>query len=111
MAPRRGNTNALKHGLYAKKFRTEEVARLGKMDPADYKAEIALLRVKIVNILDELEAATIHAKRMDLYNTLFNAMGMLNTTARTQALISGDSGQHLTAIEEALRMYADRHDL
>jgi hypothetical protein len=105
MPGKRGNTNALKHGLYAKKFRAEEVAALRKMDPSDYKNEIALLRVKILNILDELEAASEHEKRMDLYDALFNAVGMLNTTARTDALINGDHGQHLTAIEEALRMY------
>ena len=110
MAPR-GNTNALKHGLYAKKFREEDVARLKKMSPADYKDEIAMLRVKILGILDELEAATLHETRMDLYNALFNAVATLNTTARTQALINGDNGQHLTAIEDALRLYREKYGL
>ena len=47
MAPRKGNTNALKHGLYSRRFTDTEKQLLKKMDVDDLRQEIALLRVVV----------------------------------------------------------------
>ena len=46
MGAPKGNTNALKHGLYAKRYSPEETAGLRKMQPEDlflWKSMVSLL--------------------------------------------------------------------
>ena len=50
MGAPKGNTNALKHGLYAKHFSPEEQTRLRKMSPEDYRHEIAMMRLAVSNL-------------------------------------------------------------
>ena len=97
-----GNTNALKHGLYAKNFSTSEVAGLRRMPADDLRQEIALLRVVITRMLElsdgerDIETA---AKAM---NSLSNAIITLNTTIRTHALLVGTYSPLDEALEGAL---------
>ncbi len=85
-----GNKNALKHGLYARRFTKPEISALKKMDPASLEAEIHLLRVVADRILARLEAATDDSDAYTkLTNSLTNAITALNTTARTHALLMG----------------------
>jgi hypothetical protein len=102
MGAPKGNTNALKHGLYAKHFTVEEQGWLRRMAPNDFQPEILMMRKAVKNVFDI--QVRIHAlldtmpssndpKDVEalarITNSLAQAMTALNTTARTQALFSG----------------------
>jgi uncharacterized protein YjcR len=115
MGAPKGNTNALKHGLYAKHFTLEEQAKLRRMAPDDIRPEIQMMRKAVKNVFDI--QVRIHAlldsmpssndpKDVEalakITNSLALAMTALNTTARTQALFSGTDEGLNDPLDEAL---------
>jgi hypothetical protein len=111
MSAKKGNTNALKHGLYAKRFSDLDRTQLKGMSESDLRFEVAMLRVVIDRILTELEKSKAMDKRLPLYGSLMNAVTALNTTVRTHALLNGDDDHTLTAIEEALAAFRLENNL
>ena len=102
MGAPKGNTNALKHGLYAKHFSPEEQERLRRMSPEDYRHEILMMRVAANNVFEiqvYLHKMVEEAMRTNqpinvealaqTTNSLALAVTALNTTARTHALFNG----------------------
>jgi hypothetical protein len=115
MAAPKGNTNALKHGLYAKHFTPDEQARLRRMSPEDYRHEIHMMRLAIDNLFDIqirmyklLDESMRSGQPVDpnglaqISNSLSLAMTALNTTARTHALFSGTDTSLNDDFENAL---------
>jgi hypothetical protein len=111
----KGNTNALKHGLYARHFSPQEQADLRSTSPRDYQFEINMLRV-VVKRLFAIQAR-LHAVVESLLqgdqpcdvdalakisNSLSLAVTALNTTARTHALLTGTDASVNDAFEQAL---------
>lgn len=111
MGAPKGNTNALKHGLYANRYSPEEMAGIRKMLPDDYRHEIYLMRVTINNLF------TIHSRLFrkiesgesvdtdglaKISNSLSLAITALNTTARTYALFSGTDTSLNDPLDEVL---------
>jgi hypothetical protein len=109
------NTNALKHGFYAKRFKPEQKKRLDSQDPKDVTAEINLIRVCVDNLLDELSFKEI--TRTDNNGTEFrdsHYLSQLNTLTlmvtsvsgliRTDYLIKGKTEGIETPIMEALEI-------
>jgi hypothetical protein len=115
MGAPKGNTNALKHGLYAKHFTMEEQGWLRRMAPNDYRPEIHMMRKAVKNVfeiqvrihalLDSMPSSN-DPKDVEalakITNSLALAMTALNTTARTQALFSGTDEGLNDPLEEAL---------
>ena len=115
MGAPKGNTNALKHGLYAKRYSPEETAGLRKMPPEDYRHEIYMMRVAVKNIFEihsELyqlvEKLLKSGEKADvdglskISNSLSLAITALNTTARTYALFNGTDSSLNDPLDEAL---------
>jgi hypothetical protein len=116
MGPPKGNTNALKHGLYAKHFKPEDQTRLRRMSPEDYRHEIYMMRVAVNNVfeiharlhalmesmLDKNQTCDVEALSK-VTNSLSLAVTALNTTARTYALFNGTDASINDAFEEALK--------
>ena len=115
MGAPKGNTNALKHGLYAKHFSPEEQTRLRKMSPEDYRHEIAMMRLAVSNLFQiqvqlhkMVEEALRDKQSCDvealskISNSLSLAVTALNTVARTHALFNGTDTSGNDAFEEAL---------
>ena len=100
MPGKKGNTNALKHGLYAKNFTPEERKQLKKMSEDDLRFEIAACRLAFSKILE-----TISGKKPDLETAIpqLHAAGtVLNTLVKTHALLSGNYSPLDDALQEAL---------
>lgn len=108
-----GNKNALKHGFYAERFTKEETRRLDATDKIDVTSEIALLRVSIDRLTEELDFDKIvhtdsngNKSRDDHYlkalNTLAIMTQSLSTLTRTHYLIRGKSGDVHDTILRAL---------
>jgi len=115
MGAPKGNTNALKHGLYAKHFTAEEQARLRKMAPDDYRHEIHMMRIAVNNVFEihayvrKMMAEAVRNNQpvdvqalAQITNSLSLAMTALNTTARTYALFTGADTSFNDDFEEAL---------
>lgn len=106
-----GNTNALKHGLYAKRFTKAERAGLRHMVPGDLEAEIYMLRAVTDRILAQIETATEDAEAYaKLINSLTAAVTTLNTTMRTHAILAGTYTPLDDALTQALADLDDYAD-
>jgi len=110
VAPRKNNTNALKHGLYAAHFAdAEDQAALSKMPMDDLRQEIAALRFIGERILAEIttpavEATDARADRITkLSNSFVNAVTAIGGAMRTQALLQGTYNPLDDAIDQALK--------
>ena len=115
MGAPKGNTNALKHGLYAKHFSPEEQAGLRGSSSKDYSYEINMLRVvvkrlfKIHSALNALLEDLLRSRQpcdVDALSRISNSLSLavttLNTTARTHALLTGNDTSVIDAFEQAL---------
>jgi len=102
MAPRKGNTNALKHGLYAKRFKPEEVNALRKMPFDDLRQEIALLRVTLDRIAGQLDAAPDADTRAKLSTAATTAALAIGTLMRSHSILAGTYTPLDDALEKAL---------
>lgn len=110
-----GNKNALRHGFYASKFTQDEKTRLDGQTATDVTAEIALLRVCIDRLLNELDFDPIERTdangntSRDMHylhqlNTLSTIAASIGTLARTEYLIRGKSEGVQQSILEALEL-------
>ena len=115
MGAPKGNTNALKHGLYAKRYSPEETAGLRKMSPEDYRHEIYMMRVAAKNVFEIQSDLHEMRERMQdtdqlmyieglakITNSLALAVTALSTMARTYALFSGTDSSLNDPLDEAL---------
>jgi hypothetical protein len=109
------NKNALKHGFYADKFTDAESKRLDSQGETDLKAEIALLRVCLDRLLQELDfdPKTITDANgnnlRDMHyihqlNTLTAMTQSVGTLARTEYLIRGKNEGIQKSLLEALEL-------
>jgi hypothetical protein len=100
----KGNTNALKHGFYSRRFTKEENLALehARQDTLD---EIACLRTHANRVnawLLERDPSEFDVAYFAAVNTLVNINIAIGTLLRTQALISGRSSNIEKSIEEAI---------
>lgn len=110
MAGKTGNTNALKHGLYAKRFTDAEKIDLGKMPPDDLRQEIAMLRVVTDRIFELLTADPTQTEGkpispddvVKLTNSLTTAVSTIGASIRTHAILNGSYNPLNDALLEAL---------
>jgi hypothetical protein len=115
MGAPKGNSNALKHGLYAKHFNPDEVNELRDMSPVDYRHEIAVMRVAVRNVFNIQkslyekmasmqgdEKAGVVEELAKITNSLALAVTALGTMARTHAWLSGNDEVENDAFQEAL---------
>lgn len=110
-----GNKNALKHGFYADKFTAAESKRLDSQGTTDLLAEIALLRVCIDRLLNELdfsEKTNADANGNNIrdvhylhqLNTLTAMTQSVGTLARTEYLMRGKNEGIQKSLLEALEL-------
>ena len=108
-----GNKNAMRHGFYARRFSADEQTRLDGQDPTDVQSEIALIRVCIDRLTQELNFKIFtvvdmqgNVTRDDHYLKQLNTLGLmtqsLSTLTRTHCLIKGKGGDVADAIMHAL---------
>lgn len=106
MAAKEGNTNALKHGFYAKRFSPDEQSRISKIDE-DLSHEIELLRIFVDRLADQLKDIKSYSvddlAKLHLVATLATAVGTLTTR---KAFMTGKITAVQDAIEEAIHARA-----
>jgi hypothetical protein len=61
-----GNTNAVKHGAYSRWFRQMEVNDLDQIDGSDLHGEIAMLRVLMQRLFEQVSAETPDLETMSM---------------------------------------------
>jgi hypothetical protein len=105
MGPKKGNTNALKHGLYARRYSIQEIKELRNMSPDDLRHEIYMLRVIIAKFFEIISAPASNLSTeagITLTYALESAVTSLNQCARTHALLNGTYAPVTEALAEAL---------
>ena len=107
----RRKRNALKHGLYARRFSPDELARLREMSPEDLRPEIALIRVLIHRLLDQLDSSPSHSQFTAYSDALVSHGLWLNATVSTHALVTARDGSLLEPLEQALNRFRAENDL
>lgn len=102
MAAKKGNTNALKHGLYAKRFQPDEVKDLRNMPFDDLRQEIALIRLVLDKIAGDLIKAPDAETKIKYTNAAANAALAIGTLIRSHSLLNGNYSPLDEALEKAL---------
>jgi len=110
MPGKKGNTNALKHGFYSKRFTQEQNQALDstRLDAMD---EIACLRTHANRVnawLLERDPSEFNEAYFAAVNTLININIAIGTLLRTQALVTGKSANVEKSIEEAVLSMKER---
>jgi DNA-binding MarR family transcriptional regulator len=108
----KGNRNALKHGLYARRIHREEAARIGSLPVVDIEGEIAYTRAVISRIALILEknglsyksTRQLSGKSLKTLNSLDNALRTLLSYIRLHALLTGNLDEWEQEIDEARRL-------
>jgi hypothetical protein len=99
-----GNTNALSHGFYSRKFRTIELSDLDASLKDNLTDEIALLRVAIRRFFDHVsdkEDISI-SEWADCLNALSSASCNLSTLLKTQKILTGKDTDVIGVLTSAL---------
>ena len=98
-----GNTNALKHGFYSRRFRKSEMDDLEATSFTGLRDEIAVLRVCIRRIVEWGASIQSFSDAMTFLRVVSLATGSLSRLIRTQQAIGGSDieGVILQAITEA----------
>jgi len=98
-----GNTNAVKHGFYSRKFRDLESEDLETALREGLGDEIALMRVMIRRVFD---FANDNAGDLEGWTGTLSALGAASTRLagmlRTQKLLGGSDSEALSALSQAL---------
>ncbi|HEX7394242.1 MAG TPA: hypothetical protein VF313_04880 [Anaerolineaceae bacterium] len=107
-----GNSNAMRHGFYSCKFKTEEIADLDVLGSSDkLQDEIVLLKVVIRRVW---EMASSQATSLDSWAMALNVLGMAMTRQagllRVQAMMGGGNSEITNAISQAIREVTDEFD-
>jgi len=104
-----GNSNALKHGFYSRKFKLGETADMDGLASSDkLQDEIMLLKVVIRRVWElTSEEATDLVSWAGTLNVLGLAMSRLARLLQVQAKISGENSEATQAISEAIRQVTD----
>ena len=103
----KGNTNALKHGLYAKLFNENQRLGLKKMAWDDFRHEEFVHRsvgagiFKLLQVLLAEKTPDID-QVVKLANSLSNNTASISTSARTHALLNRHDNEIADALSEAL---------
>jgi hypothetical protein len=108
----KGNRNALKHGLYARRIHRDEAARIGSLPVVDIEGEIAYTRAVISRIALILEknglsyksTRQLSGKSLKTLNSLDNALRTLLSYIRLHALLTGNLDEWEKEIDEAKRL-------
>jgi hypothetical protein len=114
----KGNTNALKHGFYARKFRSQEVQDLDALQEGGLKdliSEIGILRIAIARTFaqaNELEAAGETIDWIAYLSGIGKAATRVATMLKTQKILEGDQGDLVNAaLIQAITEYAKEENL
>ena len=98
-----GNTNAVKHGFYSRKFRPQELDDLDLLMMGNLDDEIAMLRVIIRRVFDltNAEDSTVETWTAGM-ETLGKACTRMAGMLRTQHLIGRTADDALATLKAAL---------
>lgn len=108
----KGNTNALKHGLYAKRIRKEVKNELRWMLADDLTHEIFAARLLLAQMYDEFEKAGDDVELKTKITTAYALLlTTLNSSMRTHAFLTGKEPEFLEALTEALQRHREKYDL
>lgn len=98
-----GNLNALKHGFYAKHFRTDELTELAEATVQTLNGEIGLTRVAARRVLALLDEAEDPQERVALLNAITMAAMRVASLLKTKKYLSGDGSDMGSALQEVLK--------
>jgi hypothetical protein len=107
-----GNSNAMKHGFYSRKFKTIEINDLDVLEANNnLQDEILLLKVVIRRVW---EMASTSAVDLDSWAMALGVLGMAMTRQagllRVQAMMGGGNSEITNAISQAIREVTDEFD-
>jgi hypothetical protein len=97
-----GNTNAVKHGFYSKRYRVGEARDLQNCKYTGLQDEIDLLRVFMRRIVDNSPQNATFPELIELMRILNLSASTITRLARTQKFLVGESNEVADALKQAL---------
>lgn len=98
-----GNLNALKHGFYAKHFKSDELQALADATAETLNGEIGLTRIAARRVLGLLDEARTPEEKVALLNAISMAAMRVASLLKTKRYLSGDGSDMGAALQEALK--------
>ena len=107
-----GNTNALKHGFYSRRFRNGELADLDIFEDTNLQDEIGMLRVYLRRLLEMAEGIEDTRQAAAILDKISLVALRISSIARAQHILAGDQDARVaTALSEALQDVMKEMDL
>ena len=99
----KGNTNALKHGFYARHISTDELKRLPEIEE-DLSGEINVLRVILDRLLEQVKDKTEYSEKdLETIRTISMVSLSIGTLTSRRAFLTGKVNGVEQAVEEAVK--------
>ncbi len=106
-----GNTNALKHGFYSRRFKKSELVDLDGHEFTGLQDEIVMLRVIIRRMVEMSKDAGDFAQNIILLRGICHASDSLTRLLKTEVLLFSKKDELSDAIQQALVEVTDEMKL
>jgi uncharacterized protein YjcR len=98
----RGNINALKHGFYSNRVKTNDLAGLEKIKDIDLTEEISIIRIALLRVIEQSDQADTISATLALLHGLCEGSSTLTRLIRTQKMITAEENDVGAALNRAL---------
>lgn len=98
-----GNTNALRHGFYSRRFRNQEIADLEAMAAQGLQDEIDMLRVAARRVMELADGVDTLEDAIAVLSTLSVAASRLAQLLKAQRALGAEGGEVAETLSQALK--------
>jgi hypothetical protein len=111
MAPKKGNKNALKHGLYSKHISVIDDVELLPMSGTSNADELALARVRLDTCLLKQKSATKREDWLAYENAIIALISQIAGMVHANAVLGKDQRAAFVSILDMIRVTNDKQDV
>ncbi len=98
-----GNTNAVKHGLYSRCFREQELADPGQITAAGLQGEIAMLRALMLRLFELASAETPDLETLSkVLDTISRGAARVGSLLKAEKDLAAEHSDVAAALSKAL---------
>ncbi len=98
-----GNTNALKHGFYTRRFKKHDLTGVEETNVKGLAEEIALIRIFTRRLVESCDPTADMYDLAGILRAICLASTSITRIIRAQSLLAGDHSEFSLAVDEAIR--------
>ncbi len=98
-----GNTNALKHGFYTRRFRKRDLSGVESINLKNLAEEVALIRIFTRRMVEDSVKDPDYYDNISVLRAICLASGTISRIIKTQTFLASDHSDFFAAADEAIR--------